>query len=47
MKIQLMTELAKIQEMLSEIDCDLWREDFRGWRYEEDCNCKRCRWIRQ
>lgn len=44
-KIELFTQLAKIQETIDSLDTDLWREDFRGWVYDETCECKRCRWV--
>ncbi len=46
MKIDLFTKLAKLQETIDALDSDLWREDWRGWKYSEECNCNRCRWLR-
>lgn len=41
-RIMLYTTLAQVQADLSNRGLDNWREDWRGWRFNNECTCTRC-----
>lgn len=41
-QIQTYETLAGLQELLSTAGHEDWREDWRNWRFSEDCECQRC-----
>jgi hypothetical protein len=39
--------LGEVQAELSDLGLNDWNQDYRGWKYDPECECTRCELVRK
>lgn len=39
--------LGRLQSELTDLGLNDWNQDYRGWKYDPECECDRCELVRK